>query len=90
MIEDMDRKMVQVKTWDEFREAGMLWWINVILHTFGWAIAVELNENGKVASAFPTRVKYRGFDEETNTEGYKKVSGFLAKTALQLKKEADE
>lgn len=26
------------KTWNEFREAGMLWWINRILHTFGQAV----------------------------------------------------
>jgi hypothetical protein len=25
--------MVDKKTWKEFRDSGMLWWINMILHT---------------------------------------------------------
>lgn len=29
--------MLTKKTWKEFRESGFLWWINMILHTFGWA-----------------------------------------------------
>lgn len=30
--------MIERKSWEEFRNAGLLWWINMILHTFGWAI----------------------------------------------------
>nr|WP_297935692.1 hypothetical protein [uncultured Lachnoclostridium sp.] len=26
--------MVTKKTWQEFRDSGLLWWINMILHTF--------------------------------------------------------
>lgn len=36
--------MVEKKTWKEFRDSGFLWWINMILHTFGWAICVEVDE----------------------------------------------
>ena len=34
--------MVDKRTWDEFRTSGFLWWINQILHTFGWAIVIEV------------------------------------------------
>ena len=38
-------KMVNKKSWDEFRNNGLLWWINMILHTFGWAIVTEIDKN---------------------------------------------
>lgn len=38
--------MVTKKTWKEFRESGFLWWINMILHTFGWAIVIDVDDNG--------------------------------------------
>jgi len=36
--------MVKKKTWKEFRETGLLWWINMVLHTFGWAIVIDIND----------------------------------------------
>ncbi|WP_207733339.1 hypothetical protein [[Clostridium] symbiosum] len=36
--------MIERKSWEEFRNAGLLWWINMILHTFGWAITVDLKD----------------------------------------------
>ena len=35
--------MVDRKTWKEFRESGLLWFINTILHMFGWAIVVDVD-----------------------------------------------
>lgn len=32
---DDSKDMVVEKSWDEFRNSGLLWWINMILHTFG-------------------------------------------------------
>lgn len=34
------------KTWEDFRESGLLWFINTILHVFGWAIVVFKNNEG--------------------------------------------
>ena len=42
--------MVDKKTWREFRDSGFLWWINMILHTFGWAIVLQ-TDNGKIINA---------------------------------------
>ena len=39
--------MVKKKTWQEFRKTGLLWFINTILHAFGWAIVVEV-EKGEI------------------------------------------
>mgnify|MGYP001248608352 CR=1 FL=1 len=68
--------MVNEKTWDEFRSSGLLWFINTILHMFGWAIVVDV-EDGKVIRAFPARVRFRGFSSEINDDGYIKVTKFL-------------
>jgi hypothetical protein len=79
--------MVHQKDWTEFRENGLLWWVNMILHTFGWAIVFNM-EYGKVINVYPARVKYRGFAEQNNTEGYAKVSQYLKDNAENLLEES--
>ena len=36
--------MVDKRDWSEFRNSGLLWWINTMLHTFGWAIVFEFDK----------------------------------------------
>ena len=81
-------KMVAKKTWKEFRESGLLWWTNMILHTFGWAIFVDINDNGEIINAYPARVKFRGFSERSNTEGYIKVSRYIEENIADLLEES--
>ena len=76
------------KSWEEFRDSGFLWWVNMILHTFGWAITVKM-EDGKVIDAYPARVKFRGFGEKNNTEGYIKVSQYMKENVSELLEEAE-
>ena len=78
------------KTWEEFSEAGLLWWINMILHTFGWAIVVSKDIDGNVLGAFPARVKYRGFECESNDRGYFKVTNYLKNNVNELIKECEQ
>lgn len=82
--------MVQKKSWEEFRSAGLLWWVNMILHTFGWAIVVNVEDDGSVSGAYPARVKFRGFDEKSNDAGYQSVSDYLKANAAELAKEAHD
>lgn len=81
--------MVTKKTWKEFRDSGFLWWINMILHTFGWAIVVDIDDNGEITEAYPARVKFRGFGEKNNTEGYIKVSQYMKENVSDLLEEAE-
>lgn len=83
------KEMMNKKSWEEFRDTGLLWFINTILHMFGWAIGVEIDE-GKIVDAFPARVVYRGFSEELNDMGYRKVSKFLKDNVGELFNEAFE
>lgn len=82
--------MVNKKSWKEFRESGLLWWINMILHTFGWSIVVDFNDVDEIIDVYPARVKFRGFNEENNTQGYIKVSKFLEENSKELLKESQE
>jgi len=82
--------MVEKKTWKEFRDSGLFWWINMILHTFGWALVVEVEEDGSISNAYPARVKFRGFDEKDNSAGYIKVTKYLKENMEQLEKESLE
>ena len=40
--------MVDKRDWLEFRDSGLLWWINTMLHTFGWAIVFEFDDNKNI------------------------------------------
>lgn len=81
--------MVQKKSWIEFRDSKMLWFINMILHAFGWAIVIEYLQ-GNVVDVYPARVKYRGFTEEMNTAGYIGISKYLVENAEELLKKAKD
>lgn len=82
--------MINKKSWKEFRESGLLWWVNMILHTLGWAIVFEFNDEGEMTEVYPARVKFRGFDEKSNSEGYKKVSEYINVNSIELLKESRE
>lgn len=83
--------MVNRKSWEEFKASGLLWFTNSILHAFGWSIVVDVDiETGEIVDAYPARVKFRGFAEENNTDGYKKISKFMEENATQLRKESEE
>lgn len=80
--------MVTRKTWKEFRECGLLWWINMLLHTFGWSIVINVGDNGDITDVYPARVKFRGFGEKNNTEGYIKVSEYLKENIAEIEEES--
>jgi len=79
--------MTERKTWEEFRCSRLLQLTNTLLHVFGWAIVVDV-ENGEVTDAYPARVKFRGFDEKNNTEMYIKLSEYMVDNVEQLLEEA--
>ena len=85
----MEEEMVKEISWEEFRNSGMLWLANSILHNFGMAIAIDFDE-GKAVRAYPARVKYRGFDEKTNDRGYYNVSKYLSENIDTLLSECEQ
>ena len=86
----MNNTSITKKTWLEFRDTGLFWWINHILHTFGWAIVIEFDSNKDLIDCYPARVKYRGFSTESNDAGFEKVSKYLKENADILYQETME
>jgi hypothetical protein len=86
----MVNDMVKEKSWDEFRSNGMLWWINQQLHLFGWAIVTDIDKAGNVSKAYPARVKFRGFNDETTTRGFVKLTQYLQRDIDSITEDLQE
>lgn len=71
-------KPVGEKTWEEFKDTGLLWFINSILHTFGWAITVETDTASKITRVYPARTTMRGFDQDMEDNCRKQLSKYMA------------
>jgi len=80
--------MVTKKTWKEFRDSKLLWWTNRLLHTFGWAIVFSMDKAGEISEAYPARVKFRGFDEKSEEEGFVGLTEYLKDNIEALSEEA--
>lgn len=82
--------MITRKKWEDFRSTGLLLLVNQFLHIFGWAIVMELEDDGHISDAYPARVRFRGFDNDSTTEAYRKVSAYMKANIDQLLEEANE
>lgn len=68
--------MVQKRSWKEFRDTGLLFYINQVLHAFGWAIVLVVDDN-VVLQSYPARIKFRGFSEDCVEDGYNKIDKYI-------------
>ena len=82
------KEMVTVKTWEDFRETGLLLIINQVLHIFGWAIVLEVTEANEVVECYPARGRFRGFDNKSTEKAYIKISQYMNDNVDKLLEEA--
>ena len=66
--------MIDERTWEEFSKTGLLWFVNRLLHVFGWAIVLEVDEDDRVSKAYPATTRFRGFDGKTEDEGFRAIT----------------
>ena len=65
-------------SWEDFRESGLLWWINRQLHLFQVSIACEVEEDGSVSKVYPVRSNLtQGFREADEIDGFFKLENFM-------------
>ena len=76
------------KTWYEFRQSGLLLFVNTFLHIFGWAICVVTDAADQVIAVYPARTRYRGFSQESTADAYVKLSEYVSKNHKKLLEEA--
>lgn len=82
--------MIEKRTWKEFQDAGLLWWVNRGLHLFGWSIIFIQNENNEITEVYPARVKFRGFNEDSEERGYQRLTNCMNETMPELLKEVED
>lgn len=70
----------------EFKESGMLWFINSILHTFGMA----LTWNPSTDAIEPVITKFRGFEEKYNDQGYRALTEYMRDNSASLMPDVTE
>lgn len=69
-VEQLPEEQVEEKqaewyeeSWDKLRDSGLFRFLNMFLHIFGWAIQMEVGDDGKIEKVYPIRCKYDGFSE---------------------------
>ena len=70
------------RSWTEFKEAGLVWWVNRTLHLFGWCIVFEFDEGD--FTVYPARTDRRGFPSDTEARGFRKLTRHLRDNAHRL------
>ena len=75
------------KTWKEFHETGLLWWINRALHLFGWTIVFVVEDTGEISDVYPARCSFPGFNQLDEDEGFRKLTGYMETSAAELNRE---
>ena len=65
------------QTWTEFRKTGLLKFVNLFLHIFGWCIVVvESSITHDFIEAYPARCNFNGFSKE-DEKGFLKLRRFM-------------
>lgn len=80
--------MLTRKTWKEFRDTGLLWYINTIMQVFGWSLVLKLNDAGEIGICYPARTKFRGFTEDVVTKNTINLNEWMIKEGKILIEEA--
>ena len=81
--------MLTESTWNEFQDAGLVWWMNRILHLFGWAIVLEQDEeSGEIKRVYPAKTNFRGFPADVEANGFHKLTNHLRDEMPKLVRDA--
>jgi hypothetical protein len=75
---------MEKRSWKEFKDSGLLWWINRTLHLFGWVIVIDIRADGSIIDVYPARCLCRGFSEESEENGFKKLTNHMNENILKL------
>lgn len=80
-----DKDYVKEISIEQFRNSGLLWFVNSILHAFGVCIAYD-PDTGRL---YPAITRYRGFDEKNNDLGYRRMTVYMNDNAEDLLKDCE-
>ena len=69
--------MIERREWKEFRNNGLLWFVNKFLVLYGWTIILVRDEDDNVIEVFPAKVKSRSISEKANEIGCKLFNNYV-------------
>lgn len=88
---NLDIKTNHYEEWYKFKESGLLWMVNNILHMFGLAIHVNCDtDKHKIYNVTIKRVAFRGFPQRSNDIGYANVTKYLKENIDSLMSDIDD
>ena len=74
-------------SWKTFQETGLLIFVNMFLHIFGWAIVLKVDsDSGEVVGVSPEKVSCRGFKEKDIERAYSLLSHTMGVRLPELDK----
>ena len=65
------------KLFDEFRETGLLMFVNIFLQIFRWSIVIEYNPIDNSYKMYPKKVNFAGFTEESQDRNFEKIWKYM-------------
>lgn len=83
-------EIIYEKSWVDFKRVGLLWWINRMLHLFGWTIVLEFDDYGDFDRAYPARCTFRGFSKSSEDIGFRDLTNYLHSEVSHLKASLDD
>lgn len=82
--------MIEKMPWQEFKDIGLLWWVNRILHLFSWAIVFAYDsDTGDLTEVYPAKCKFRGFSADIEEAGFIALSRHIKENADDILKGAE-
>ncbi len=88
-ITDPVESSIEARTWSEFREAGMVFAANKVLHMFGWCLVFAVDEQSGLRYCYPARTRYRGLAPEPDRAGTQRLYRWVCDAAGSLAKETE-
>ena len=85
----MSRPLIDERSWQEFQQSGLLWFVNRTLHLLGWALVFEMDGDA-VVRVYPARTRFRGFEQSMEEQGFKMLTETIAATADELLEDVQE
>ena len=65
--------MTTKDNWKEFRDKGLLLYINQMLHVFGYAITMTFDDKKEITDVSPIKCDYSGFAEDDTAIAYRRI-----------------
>lgn len=72
-----EQSAIDERPWYEFQAAGLFWFVNRILHLFGWVLVYTVDGQGKIDRVYPARTTFRGFEPKVEDAGFFMLSSYL-------------